>query len=235
MFVICQRRANAGQARLASLAYALYIGTTTKAQVLTSVRALLWRYAPDGRVQAALESEAENWYTRRGHKYFLYEYEMSRMGAGEQIPEFGYFTRKGNEQRTTEHILPQNPPEDATCWWQRFSAERHVALRHSLGNLVLTLDNSHYSYKCFDRKRGSALVPGEAPAVCYAQASLHQERDLAAFADWTPGTIYDRQRQLTAWALRRWGVESPDTSVLEPEDADPEIEAEDDDDQMAGR
>ena len=113
VFVNCQRRANAGQARLASLAYALYTETTTKAHVLTSVSALLWRYAPDSRVRAALESEAENWYARRGHKYFLYEYEMSRMGAGEQIPEFGYFTKKGKEQRTTEHILPQNPPEDA--------------------------------------------------------------------------------------------------------------------------
>ena len=124
---------------------------------------------------------------------------------------------------------------DAMCWWQRFSADQHVALRHSLGNLVLTLDNSHYSYKCFDQKRGSALDPGEAPTACYAQASLHQERDLAAFADWTPDTIRDRQQQLTAWALRRWAVASPDASVLEPEEAEPEIEAEDEDDQVDGQ
>jgi hypothetical protein len=231
VFVICQRRANAGQARLASLAYALYSGDQTQEEVMAGVNALLWRYAPDSRVRTFLESESENWYTRRGHKYFLYEYEMSRMRPGEEIPDFGYFTKKGNEQRTTEHVLPQKPDEDAECWWKDFSAKQHVALRHTLGNLVLTIDNSRYSNKCFDQKRGSALAPGGMPVACYAQASLHQERELATFGSWTPTSIRDRQKTLTEWALHRWSVLSPDVSVLEPEEAELEIEAEDEGDQ----
>jgi hypothetical protein len=204
----------------------LYERTSSQAEVLASISALLWRYAPDDRVRAALGGDTENWYARRGHKYFLYEYELSRMGAGEQIPEFGYFTKKGNEQRTTEHILPQNPDSEAACWWDEFTSERHVALRHTLGNLVLTLDNSRYSNKCFDQKRGTPLASGGTLTACYAQAPLHQERDLAAYNDWTPASIRQRQDELTGWAMKRWHVESPDISVIEPEETEPEIEPE---------
>ena len=56
-----------------------------------------------------LESEAENWYARRGHEYFLYEYEMSRMGAGEQIPEFVYFTRKAMNSGPLSTFFPRIP------------------------------------------------------------------------------------------------------------------------------
>ena len=226
VFVISQRRANAGQAKLASLAFDLFKKRATPEEVLDAVSVLLWRYASDTQVRAALESETENWYARRGHKYFLYEYELSRMGSGEQLQQFGYFIKKGNEQRTTEHILPQNPDPGAACWWDSFSKEEHVALRHALGNLVLTLDNSQYSNKCFADKRGAPLGAGSTPKACYAQSSFHQERELAAFDTWTPDTIRARQKQLAEWALERWAVSVPGTDVLEPQDAEPEIEAE---------
>jgi len=234
VFVIRQRRVDAGRAKLASLANDLFTRNRTKADVLASIGALMWRYASDGLVQEALESETENWYNRRGHKYFLYEYELSRMSAGEQIPQFSVFTRTGNEQRTTEHILPQNPDADAACWWDVFTSETHVAMRHSLGNLVLTLDNSHYSNKCFADKRGSALTPGASPTPCYSQSSLHQERELATFDEWTPDSIRKRQLALAEWALSRWAVEPPSTSLLEPEEADQEIEPEESDDEYPG-
>jgi hypothetical protein len=228
VFVILQRRANAGQPKLTSLAYDLFHKRCSKQDVLDAVAVLQWRYAPDAQVRAALESDNENWYVRRGHKYFLYEYELSQMGAGEQIPDFGFFLKKGNEQRTTEHILPQTPDADAECWWGKFTEEEHVGLRHALGNLVLTLDNSSYSNNCFDKKRGAPLSPGSTPTACYAQSSLHQERELALFEEWTPDAIRKRQQTLADWALGRWAVAVPGADMLEPEDSEPDIESEGD-------
>ena len=193
VFVIAQRRANAGQNRLFRLANDLYKDTDPQS-VLISLRVLLLQYADDARVSENVTSPNENWYVRRGHKYFLYEYELSLMKVGEVLLPLSHFTGGHQDQRTTEHILPQNPPANAQCWWNDFTADQHVVLRHSLGNLVLTLDNSSYGAKCFVQKRGVALAPGVPKATCYAQGTLHQEQALAMYDTWTPETIFARAR-----------------------------------------
>jgi hypothetical protein len=98
-----------------------------------------------------------------------------------------------------------------------------------LGNLALTLDNSSYSNKCFADKRGAALVPGQAPTTCYAQGKLHQEQRLAAYADWTPETIEQRQKELAAWALEHWAVEPPSGGMAVEVSIDIENEGTDED------
>lgn len=233
VFVIAQRRANAGQARLFRLAFDLYNGAD-RSRTLAEMRAVLWRYAPDERIREVLSSLKENWYVRRGHKYFLYEYELHLISPGEEVMPLAYFTDKAREQRTTEHILPQKPDEDASCWWNHFSVEQHVALRHSLGNLVLTLDNSSYSNKCFDKKRGKPLAVGGDQVACYSQGKLHQERELASVGSWTPKEIERRQERLAAWALERWNVAAPDAESVAEDEAEPEIEPEAEDDEISG-
>ena len=81
VFVIEQRRANAGEPRLLRLAHDLFTGADPD-YVCREVAAVLWRYAPDDRLRETLESTSENWYVRRGHKYFLYEYELSIRAHG---------------------------------------------------------------------------------------------------------------------------------------------------------
>lgn len=223
VFVIAQRRANAGTSRINRLAYELVHGADPQ-DVLDRLRATLLLYAPDERVEAVLDDTTENWYSRRGHKYFLYEYETSLLRGGEELQEFGLFTRKSaGGQRTTEHVLPQypDPGERGACWREVFTQEEREDLTHSLGNLVLTLDNSAYSNHCFHKKRGTALGPGVDGATCYAQGKLHQERELARYEAWTPETITQRQSELKKWALRRWNVEpSSLLSVVELEEDD---------------
>jgi hypothetical protein len=228
VFVIEQRRANAGEGRLLRLAYELHNGKDPS-RVLEEMRDVLWTYAPDGQVSATMESTSENWYGRRGHKYVLYEYELSLMSPYEELPALSWFTEASKEQRTTEHILPQHPDPDATCWSSHFSDQDHARLCHSLGNLALTLDNSSYSNKCFADKRGAALVPGQAPTTCYAQGKLHQEQRLAAYADWTPETIEQRQKELAAWALEHWAVEPPSGGMAAEGSIDIENEGTDED------
>jgi hypothetical protein len=229
VFVIRQRRASAGEPRLLRLANDLYRGEDP-GYVIKEVAALLWRYASDLDVFDAMLSTRENWYSRRGHKYFLYEYELDIKAPGQDLPPMSFFTDSAGEQRTTEHILPQNPKPGDLCWWDHFTKEQHAELVHSLGNLTLTYDNSTYSNKCFTAKRGMPLSPGEQESKCYAQATLKQERLLAHFELWTPETIKKRQDSFAAWALKRWSVESPDVDQLEGEEIDIEPEGTDEDD-----
>jgi hypothetical protein len=224
VFVIRQRRANAGEARLFRLAHDLFTGATPD-DVLKEVAALLWRYASDGDIQTAMESTRENWYGRRGHKYFLYEYERSINPHPQDLPPLSAFTG-ATEHRTTEHVLPQHPAPHDRCWWDHFSQEHHAGLVHSLGNLALTYDNSSYGRKCFDEKRGRPMSPGEPEARCYAQAPLMQERLLAQYGDWTPEAIERRQKQLAAWALKRWSVEPPTAEEITVGDVEIEPECE---------
>jgi len=231
VFVIEQRRANAGSAGLARIAHELYRGTIGPSVALDKVTALLWRYAPDGRLATTLYSTEEDWYGRRGHKYFLYEYERSLWGSrpGLELPPFTEFSSTQGTQRTTEHILPQHPRR-GRGWSKFFSSRERALLVNSLGNLVLTLDNSAYSDKGFDDKRGTV---GQVGVECYANGRLHQERELATFSSWTPESITARQRSLAAWAMERWAVQAPtsagssDAAAKEATDDD----YEDDDDE----
>lgn len=208
IFVIRERRTNAGEARLLRLAYQLFNGTDPE-DVFKEVAVVLWRYASDSEVRATMESTDENWYRRRGHKYFLYEYELSVKAQQQELEPLSSFTNVAQEQRTTEHVLPQHPNPGDHCWWDYFSEEQHGALVHSLGNLALTYDNSSYSNKCFEKKRGMPLAPGQPVVKCYAQAGLKQEQLLAQYEEWTPAVIQQRQSELAAWALKRWSVAAP--------------------------
>lgn len=214
VFLIERRRTDAGASRLARLAHDLYLGGDPEV-TLREVDSVNWQYAPDSRVAATLESVTENWYGRRGHKYFLYEYEIDVSEAGDLAPFSAFTSDDSRVQRTTEHILPQAPSVDASCWWDRFTPEQHVQYVHALGNLVLTYDNTAYSNKCFGEKRGHHQEAGEPPRPCYAQGRLTQERELVGYSDWTPDAIRQRQVALADWALGRWKIEYPPQGRVE--------------------
>lgn len=223
VFVIEQKRTNAGETRLLRLAHDLYLGHRSPVDTLAEFYAALAGYANDDDIETTLGSTGADWYHRRGHKYFLYEYELSKRAHAEELEPLSRFTDQAQEQRTTEHILPQRPREDSggDCWRETFTDEERRTLIHSLGNLVLTYDNSVYSNRCFAVKRGKPAAPGEESTRCYAQAELMQEREMAHLKTWTPASIEHRQQRLMEWALERWPL--PVVAVSEREE---DIEAE---------
>ena len=222
VLLIMRYRTNAGQNRLFSLGHQMFVGTEPDL-VLDDMRRLLLNWAPDDVVRAALRDSAQDWYNRRGHKYVLYEYELSLVPDGATVRSFETFT-SGTKvpAQTTEHIYPQHPV--AESWTTEFVTPEQVALRHSLGNLVLTLDNSRYSNKPFLDKRGTPLGPR---SFCYAQSSLRQEQELAHYDAWTPAAVEARLRHLSDWAMDRWRVDPPvDGSPLIGDEDVPEFEDE---------
>lgn len=214
VFVMGQKRATSGQSRLYRLAHDLYEGDDPE-QVLDEINALTWYHADDDVVRAAFGPKKQWYWRTQGHKYFLYEYELSKAVRHGDVKDFETYAAGARSKRTTEHILPQNPAWDSGEWTS-FSLQQHADLVHGIGNLVLTDDNSSYGNKPFAAKRGA---PGQGQA-CYAKSFLVQERDLALLEEWTPATLDDRRHMLMEWALERWPATAPAAPVQAEEDSD---------------
>lgn len=218
VFVIAQRRSNAGEPWLNYIAHD-FIKHGDRDKLLSDLRAATWHYANDERVAAALAT-TDNWYERRGHKYFLYEYEKSLLSgtAKSTLKPFDSFVSSAYSE-TTEHILPQNPDKKSQ-WWSDFTRADHESLRHTLGNLMLTHSNSAYSNHDYSVKRGTP----EQSSACYYSGAMKQEQVLAkTYPTWTPDTIRERQDELARWAMRRWTVQPPETGdVAQIEDELPD-------------
>ncbi|CAM3449258.1 DUF262 domain-containing protein [Nocardioides dubius] len=203
VFAICGRRAGAGQAALAGAANRLFRGVITPDQAVGEIKKLTWEYAPDDLVRSNFEPTV-NWYVRSSHKYVLYEYELSRGKSAGVLDPFTTFIQAF--QKTTEHILPQNPAASSD-WLTTFAdATERANLTDSLGNLVLTMDNSSYGRKEFVDKRG---VPDQVSPPCYYRAALLSEREIANSPTWTPASIRDRLSSLREWALTVWPATGP--------------------------
>ena len=214
VFLINERRSNAGSTRLYSLAFQLHSDGDLK----TALAGLLERirfFAGDEETAAELRNPRRNWYAKPGHKYFLYQYELHLLGGAAPLYGFEHFTRGEFKTSTTEHILPQNPASD--CWLV-FDAEDRALYTNCLGNLVLTNDNSVYSNYCFTRKRDGATDSDGKSPVCYRTSVLKQEQELARVCEWTPAQVRQRQEKLAQWAMERWelGPGQPLTTVTGP-------------------
>ena len=213
-YLICAVRTNAGRSPLRNLARRLYLGQDPD-QVVEELQALLWGLAPDDAVRAAF-GPAIDWYHRAGHKYVLYEFELAEVRSGSELPAFGDLTSAGN--KTTEHVLPQTPAEDSH-WWESFSRDQHAALLNTIGNLVLTRDNSVYGRRDFNDAADDdgSLLPGkrgragqEEPRCYFSTSALARERQIAQRYDvWDPSTIEARREEIADWAIERWHLEAP--------------------------
>ena len=102
-------------------------------------------------------------------------------------------------------------------WLQKWSEADREKYTHDISNIVLTLDNSHYSNFEFSRKRGTAGV-----GHCYANADIRQERKIADYSDWTQVECDNRKQILSEWICTRWGIKSSSANNVKIEINDEE-------------
>lgn len=88
------------------------------------------------------------------------EYELSKAKSPFDVKPWSEFIDTGN-RKTTEHVLPQNPDPDSE-WWNSFSEEEHKRVHHTLGNLILTYNNSSYWNKEYAQPDNVALQQANA-------------------------------------------------------------------------
>ena len=186
--VVCGYRAGTGVYGLAQHAKAAW-NSDDKVDLARKVLANCAYYASDTQVWDRAGSPS-NWYSRPSLKFLLYEYEKHLTGSKGHLRPFEEFQARDS----IEHIAPQKL---AHGWKGTFGDDRDLRYRHSLGNLVLTYDNSSYSNKSFRRKQTE--TPG------YRSSYLLQERELVSdFTEWTPETVMQRQKKLITWVLNQW-------------------------------
>ena len=200
VFLINERRSNAGSTRLYNLAFQLQRDGNLP-MALAGLAERIRFFAGDEETAAELRDPRRNWYAKPGHKYFLYQYELHLLGGAAPVYGFEHFIRGEFRASTTEHVLPQTPT--SKCW-RVFGAKDRALYTNSLGNLVLTYDNSVYSNHCFNRKRDGITGPDGNTTRCYRTSALKQEQEFATFDEWTPALVHQRQDKLAQWAMTRW-------------------------------
>lgn len=211
-----RKRSNAGQSSLFKFGFDVYHEKITHQEAYIDVHKLLLLYSPNKEFIKDAKAEVD-WYGWYGLKYLLYEYELY-LAAGKPVLMDWVYLQKKDKQDSVEHILPQTPTQP--YWQSRWTKEQIEEATHDIGNLVITFDNSTYSNKGFDKKRGVAGQKG-----CYAGSSLFAERELACYDDWSYKEFVKRKQKLTDWIIQRWHVEDIGAAltVIEDETEDEEI------------
>ncbi len=160
-------------------------------------------YSPKEKFIRFLENPRTWWYAngssnyRKRLKHILYEYEKHLLheDGHEHSPKIVWAKLK---EASIGHILPQTQTKE---WKEKWNQEHIDTYLHDIGNLVLTNNNSAYSNFTFECKKGKS---GE--GICYANSDIRQEREIAAFDDWTVDSLKKRREKLVNWIIDRWSV-----------------------------
>jgi len=145
----------------------------------------------------------KGWYSWKGLKYLLYEYELSlqEKAKGETKLQWEEINKD-----SIEHIYPQTPIDE--CWISKFSSlnkkEKYRNL-HSLGNLVLlsTSKNSSLKNNCFKVKKDVFSLGS------YSQIEVSKN------SSWTPYKIKQRGRKILNFLSYRWDIEIEKSMIKE--------------------
>jgi len=145
----------------------------------------------------------KGWYSWKGLKYLLYEYELSlqEKAKGETKLQWEEINKD-----SIEHIYPQTPIDE--CWISKFSSlnkkEKYRNL-HSLGNLVLlsTSKNSSLKNNCFKVKKNVFSLGS------YSQIEVSKN------SSWTPYKIKQRGRKILNFLSYRWDIEIEKSMIKE--------------------
>jgi hypothetical protein len=139
----------------------------------------------NGRFQIAFETATVS--NRKLSRYYLRSLELTAKGDAQpwHIP---------NDDQTVinlEHVLPEKPEQA----WPEFTEDEVKLYRNRIGNLTLlrAADNSKLQSNDFQAKR-----------VVYADCPYEITRQIAESDEWTPQTIFERQRILARLALQTW-------------------------------
>ncbi|MCX6077951.1 MAG: DUF262 domain-containing HNH endonuclease family protein [Chloroflexi bacterium] len=206
-----------GQTQLFRLGYEYFKAADSK-DLEYGLKQNLFEYCPDDHFTQRFSDETEDWYHWDGLKYFLYEYERSKIEKNNQQVGrklWKLLNTGADEADSIEHILPQNP--DSAYWLKRFNLAARKRWTNNIGNLTLTLmkNNIELSNKPF---RNNPI--GGDKVSLYGNSSLLVEQELQDIPHWTVAEIKKRRDAIKGWAIERWHVD-PARGNPKVERADP--------------
>lgn len=154
-----------------------------------------------------MKNNKDGFYSWKGLKYFLYEYELSLQeeAKGDTKISWEEFDKRAKEE-TIEHIYPQNVKKN-TYWETQFSKLKYQQIEkrlylHSLGNLLLLSRSKNAQLQNYDfktKKRNKSNIG-------YFNGS-YSEIEVARNIDWTPKKIEERGKKMLQFMEKRWNFE----------------------------
>ena len=159
----------------------------------------------------------KGFYGWAGIKYFLYEYELSKMErSGQQKVEWELFIRNDKDRVSIEHIFPQKATHES--WKSTFTdvpESEYYVQSGSLGNLLplsLSINSSLQNDPYAEKKKPKFNYKNEKIRNGYADGS-HSEIEVALkYHNWTPETIKERGLSLLNFMEERWQIDLGDES-----------------------
>lgn len=150
----------------------------------------------------------DGFYSWRGLRYFLYEYEYS-LASKYKLDKLSWadLTKVVKDKVTVEHILPQTPTK---LYWRnnfrQFNPEEIKTLSASLGNMLPLSQsiNSKLQNDGFDDKKARGYSNG-----CHCEVEISKEDS------WDAKHIYDRGMKLLSFMETRWDFKFEDTKQKE--------------------
>ena len=150
----------------------------------------------------------DGFYSWRGLRYFLYEYEYS-LASKYKLDKLSWadLTKVVKDKVTVEHILPQTPTK---LYWRnnfrQFRPEEIKTLSASLGNMLPLSQsiNSKLQNDGFDDKKARGYSNG-----CHCEVEISKEDS------WDAKHIYDRGMKLLSFMETRWDFKFEDTKQKE--------------------
>jgi hypothetical protein len=120
-------------------------------------------------------------------RYYLRSLEMAAKGTSEPW----FIVNDDGQTINLEHILPKNPQEN----WPLFSSEDIKVHVKRIGNLALLQATSNSTLK----SEGFSVKKS-----IFANSPYTLTAKIAAYDDWNPGAIAQRQKDLALLAIKTW-------------------------------
>ena len=169
----------------AGLAHSIH----TKTDIRTA-KALAERMAPNIANDKDFETAFATAYVSKSKLARYYLATLERTAGGKALSEL--VLNEDTKAVNLEHILPVNPPSDETG-----DVDDAAGYASRIGNLVLlnARGNSAAGNAAFDAKR-----------PVFAASAFMLTKEVAAYAEWGPSEIDDRQLKLAKLAAKTWSM-----------------------------
>lgn len=156
----------------------------------------------------------EGYYGWSGLKYFMYEYEMSKVRErGSQKIDWKLFAKNEKDKVSIEHIFPQSPDKkEWPVFFKSGAKKNHKLYQGLLGNLLpLSMSiNSSLQNDSFDGKKNSKFNDRKQKLRQGYSDGSHSEIEVSQKKEWTPELIFQRSMDLINFMDERWDVKFED-------------------------
>ena len=200
VYLIGGYRSDAAGSRLNRIAYSVHKECLGYDDLVDELKGIHRDYQNDEQFERSLRWEdLYNRLSSRSIKYLLSEYEIHLRKKGDVPLALSTQERILSSEYEVEHIWAQTPAAEMT----ENHALEHQQNVHRLGNLTIASKswNTSMGNKSFEEKSHQA---GGGPS--YDNSSLMVQKELTGYATWSVDAISNREAEIVAFALQRWGV-----------------------------